>query len=131
MSEAGYRRAVPRRQTAALLALFLLPLAGCSGHTGGFGIDAICATSDAPITTVADLNAIRDRIIKAAPKKLGDKPAGKPFEKFKAGIAFGTAAALAAAPYAVPERLQPEDLPKMPVTTEVRKAQQALAKACG
>lgn len=111
--------------------MLLLLLTACSGHTGGYDIDAICATADAPTKTVADLNAIRDRIIKAAPKELGDKPAGKPFKKFKAGIALGTVAGNAAAPYAVPERLQPTDLPKAPDTTEVRKAQQALAKACG
>ena len=107
-----------------------LAVAGCSGHTGGYDIDAICRTAKAPISTVADLNAVRDAIVAAAPDELGDKPAGKPFKKFRLGVKLGTEAANAAAPYAIPERLQPTDLPKTPDTTKVRKAQQELAKAC-
>ena len=107
-----------------------MALTGCSGHTGGYDIDAICKTASAPTATVADLNAIRDAIVGAAPKTLSDPPAGAPFKKFRLGIKLGTEAGTAAAPYAIPERLQPTDLPKTPDTTKVRAAQQELAAAC-
>lgn len=121
---------MPLRRTAALLALPALALTGCSGHTGGYDIDAICRTADMPIATADDLAAIRDAVVAAAPEELGDPPAGKPFKKFRLGIKLGTEAGNAAAPYSIPERLQPTDLPKAPVTTKVRAAQQELADAC-
>lgn len=116
------------RLTAATAVL--LAVTGCAGHTGGYDIDAICRQAKAPSDTVPQLNAIRDAIVAAAPKELGDRPAGKPFKKFKAGIALGTAAGNAAAPYAVPRRLQPVDLPPTPDTTAVKRAQRDLATAC-
>lgn len=122
-------RVVLRRRTAVLVLVGLFAVTACS-RDGGYDIDAICDTADLPIATVDDLNKVRDAVGAAAPDELGDPPAGKPFKKFRLGIKLGTEAGEAAAPYAIPKRLQPTDLPAQPDTTEVRKAQQELAKAC-
>lgn len=115
---------------AAVAACCSALLAGCGGSDTGYDFDAICRTAEAPASTPAELNAIRDAITKAAPKTPGDKAEDDDLARLKAGITLGTEAGNAAAPYSIPSRLQPTDLPKAPDTTAVVAAQKSLKEAC-